>query len=252
MYRRKRRSKYIWLPSRYASYETLSNATPTTAHNGTIQADGDASVTLQLAPVLLDSNIEATDVESIDPTNVTIADIVQSNEYFIKRICGNLWLAVRQDSTGGGGVVPAALVTAGLFVARVDSSNHLQPAGAVAGAFGNFDPQHPDTLREPWIWRRTWILANTMDYTSAGASYTSSYPWAGATNWYPTDNRTTGSGIDQKTARRVKSDERLFLAISARAWPPNAGWNGGGLNIDFTYEFRVLGALRRPSSRGVF
>lgn len=248
-YRRKR-AKYIWLPSRYAAYDGVNvNATPTTAHHGRIEVNKDGAVNLQIAAVLLDSTIEATDVESIDPTNVTIADIVQSNEYFIKRICGSFIAALTNNTAGP----PAALLCMGLFVSRVDSSNHLQPAGATAGAFGNFDPMHPDTLREPWIFRRTWLLGNQAIATDDGIEGYSSYSWMPPGNVYSGDNRTTQASIDQKTARRVRSDERLFLAVSARAWPIfGVGAYSTDLHIDFTYEFRALGQLRRPTSRGVF
>lgn len=252
MYRRKRKQRYIWLPNRYAEW-TDASATPTNVHSGSIPVGGGNDPYLQIVPILLDSNVEDTDVEVTDPTNVTIADIVQSNEYYIKRICGNFWCAMRADDGSGSATPPfAALVSMGLFISRVDSSNHMLPAGATAGAFGNFDPQHPDTAREPWIFIRHWILGNSNNYTVHGAIWSSSYARANPNNWV-SDNRTTGSGIDQKTSRRVSSDERLFMALSCRNWPPgNVNTQTYDGNVDFSYQFRVLGALRKAKNSGRF
>lgn len=247
MYKRRKRAKYIWLPSQW-SFEDTGVSTPTNAidNNLPVGVSGDPNITF--SPVVLDSTLEDTDVPNFasgQPTDVTITDIVQANEYFLKRIVGNLWIGVRQDDQSD---MPAALVEAGLFVGRADDTNPETPMGAAASPFAGFDPAHPDTTREPWIWKKSWILSNQQTSSS------SSYAWGGAVNYgiYDPGLRGGGNTIDQKTARRVRKDERLWLAVSTRCWPPKSTPYNAPLQVDYTREFRCLGQLRRATSRGAF
>lgn len=247
-YKRKR-AKYVWLPGQWYYEDENPNGTPTNAIPNELPVAANGSPAITFSPIVLDSTLEDTDVNpatgAAAPTNITIADIVQSNEYFIKRICGNIWCVLGQDSSS---TIPGCLVEAGLFVARADSNNDNLPIGSASQPFNGYDPAHPDTIREPWIWRRSWLLAN-----SSGSPAQESYNWGPAANYGVYDGGLrTGPFVDQKTARRIKSDERLFLAVSARAWPPVAGNYTIGLTLYYTREFRVLGQLRRARTSGTF
>lgn len=245
MYKRRKRAKYIWLPSQW-SFEDTGADTPTNAIPNALPVAVSGAPNITFSPVLLDSTLEDTDVSNFtSPTNVTITDIVQANEYFLKRIVGNLWLALTPSDQSD---MPAALIEAGLFVSRADDTNPETPMGAAASPFAGFDPAHPDTTREPWIWKKSWILSNQSTSSNSG------YAWGGVTNFgiYDPGLRGGGNTIDQKTARRVKSDERLWFAISTRCWPPQSNPYSTQLQLEYTREFRCLGQLRRATSRGVF
>lgn len=258
MYKRRRKAKYIWLPVRFQPHPDVPDELPTTAINGSIVIEPDDSVQLQLAPLLIDGTLEESNLDPLATGNVTIADIVQSNEYFIKRIVGRFFAGIRQNPPLTSTRPSAALLVAGMFVARADGGNDIVPATSSGGVFHNFDPAHPDTCREPWIWRRSWILGN---YFGSPSPVSNSGSGEGTYSFFPQNNTqyqdgvNSGTIVDAKTARRVKSDERLFIAISARQWPPSEeGGTSPGTStfIDFTWDFRALGQLRRARSRGVF
>jgi len=258
--RRKRRTKYTWLPN-------FGTGTPVGGNNyegnmrfGQLLVKRDAAPYVGIIAVLPDAP-----PENFDGSSTNLSNAINS-EYVLRRIVGKLFVTYRQSNEDWtlGSVAPipqGAIVTAGFFVARASDVSQADPeaypVGFVDGNsvadFNNYSPQARDTVREPWIWRRTWLLGNNMDKSLTDPTLVGQNPGYAA---FPSCNMKYGSvadgpHIDAKTIRRVGNDERLFFAmatqsINATSTPPDNG------AIDYVLDVRYLGALRRPRQRGAF
>jgi len=283
--RGRRRTKYTWLPSIGEAGGQGTGLPPrinddigfdfalSVAADPTLQETG-----IAIAPLVFDAPYETS---SLLGTTGVAADTPLSwflqNEYILRRIVGNLFITV-DSRTENVNAPAAALVGAGFFVARADDTraNTDQPIGASEGlqdavpnskgAIFNYSPLSPTTAREPWIWRRTWILSPWGARIISGANAPISP--SGASNlaalidtgggYFPPTNveyRTdkTNHYVDAKTVRRVRQDERLWLVIAARAWGLHAGiTESGDLLLKGHADLRFLGAARKARQRGTF
>lgn len=184
-----------------------------------------------------------------NPTSLPMG-FLTSNEYLLKRVVGKIYVSVSQIAGTQKGAI---LCAAGLFVARAenpagDPGAEDFPIGARdVGVFADYAPLNTDTMREPWIWRRSWVLSNQL---STLAAEIISYPKTNVEYGSVAD----GPHIDAKTARRVKEGERLFFAVQARAFPVNhtTAGDSGDVTVHFAYEVRALGALRKGHNRSAF
>lgn len=246
--RRKRKTKYIWLPTLGAE---IINAVDLTESNGfpfscTGGPNSQLPAAFALFPLLEDTPQEVAVTANPDPN---IADFI-GTDYVIKRIVGKCNIVAFQSAAD---TPPTLAVTAGMFVARADDTNALNPIGAATTpqALPNYDPNYVDNIREPWIWRRTWLVSNAASTNAATNAYRSTI-----TTNVQYGSIQDGPHIDAKTGRRVRNDERLWFAASARpvttdgtefsALPGAVGTVNGYLDI------RVLGALRRARNRSNF
>lgn len=244
MYRRRKRAKYTWLPTQFLD---AGDQGKSAARSTNLNVTTNNEPSLAIVPILMDVPEQGT--SSLGQDTGGLQAVVQSNEYFIRRIVGNFWAALNQNTDGAAVYPSSALLTIGLFIARAedDSADTFSvPIGATADVFRQYSPNHPDTIREPWIFRRQWILGNSLKTDDPTTSF---FP--------PTNGAIAGSvsgpHIDIKTMRRVHQTERLWMAMESRAWPidNNFGLTGEGF-IAVTWDFRVLGALRRARQHGAF
>jgi len=200
-----------------------------------------------LFPILEDTPQEAVTTANPDPN---IVDFI-GTDYVIKRIVGSCHVTTQNLNASQ---FKNVAVTAGFFVARADDAQVLLPVGAstTALAVSNYDSNYVDTIREPWIWRRTWVLSNPAVTTTAVEAAFGGFPQA---NSGYGDMR-SGPHIDAKTGRRVRNDERLWFYASCRGI--------SSTNLNYTtvptqvttvtgyLDVRVLGALRRAKNRSNF
>jgi len=179
------------------------------------------------------------------PNTVTLGDY-QNNGYFIKRIVGKVFISCQQSATD---TVFGAIVGCGFFCARADdSSAQGDPIGAdsAANRNENYSVLRTTNTREPWLWRRTWVLSNQLA-TDAGFSGEKAFPRTNVDYGSVMD----GPHIDIKTARRLDEGERLYFAVTTRSFPLISA-NTNGLAIQTNLECRVLGQMRKGRSRGLF
>lgn len=257
--RRRRRFKGTWFPL----YGTpLGPSEPGVEGQGInfnsiiTQTDGSAATIVQ--QLTADEPLE-------DASSYALTDIVGSTEYALRRIVGKLSLAWAELS-GEGVVLGApyiAKIAAGLLIARADDQDSRYPLGCPGVSFGStgdpdafnsFSPLALRTMREPWIWRRTWLLGNPVyDGGPTPAPYTN-----GRNLIVPSSNLWCGSvldgpHIDAKTKRRCRQDERLFFAISAANWPfEDSPQVERSLVFSWDLDVRIFGALRRARNKGAF
>lgn len=169
------------------------------------------------------------------PAGPSLSDY-EGSAYRLRRIVGKLFVSIDNtalDATAASTVV----ITCGFIVLRVDDLG--VPINVTTDAYA---PAALDGIRDPWIWRRSWVLTNLVQFaTIAGAGFQP----------FPTTNADYGSvadgpHVDAKTARVIADEERLFFVAQATN---RDGTGGQGQNlIIITGDLRVLASMR--SSQG--
>jgi len=264
--RRRRKFKGLWLPNL-----------------GTVDAEGDnialtAGRELELAvsslattpavgviPLTFDQPQEA---QTLQPNVPLVYQI--GNGYSLRRIVGKFFADFRSaipptaaHAETPGVIVPAALYTVGLFIARAEDENIAAdlPIGALSGdsLLENYNPDQVNTIREPWIWRRQWILGNPLLRQFLDVNFSNLTPIDPnlAAAYYPSNTGAYGSvwdgpHIDSRTRRRVTSDDRLWLAASLQAYPRRSAGYTEPFQVNLHFDYRLFGALRRDRNRGNF
>jgi hypothetical protein len=202
--------------------------------------DGPAINTLIL-PLTADDPVDPTDASTLSGGNVLT---LQNSEWFCERLVGKLFIGVSNEVTAA----PAVLVGAGFFVAR---ANDGESGGGVNTPIGsaslgernsNYSPLHGDAIREPWMWRRTWVLGGPFVPAEGLSGNPSTNTFYGSV--------ADGPHIDVKSVRRIRGDERLWFAISTASIV--AGSTQLSASLRGYLDLRILGALRKPQNRGAF
>jgi hypothetical protein len=238
---RRRKPKVVWLPATNTfSVDDAASSTWSLASvsiTGAAAASGGVGGKIEV-PIVQDGNTS-------DPLNPlsSLADI-ESSGYRLRRIVGKLYCFIAQTA-------PATEdlwgITAGFMVRRVDGSTggSIAVAASAATNFNLIDPANIDNSMDPWIWRRSWLLSNYFTGTAATPLANNIFEdvmhSGGGTNYgrgYPGGNL-EGPHVDQKTARIVGPEERLFLDVSAT---PIITANDSSLVI--IYDLRVLASMR--------
>lgn len=180
--------------------------------------------------------------QNITGTTETLSDL-EGSAYRLRRIVGKIFLQPQQIVTNVSTAESLSfLVTAGIIVLRVDS------AGAIlSGTNNTYDPGSLDSTRDPWVWRRSWMLSNQAAIlalnTAAADSVDTIFPSSNI-NGYG-GGVADGPHIDAKTARVISDEERLFLCVSAVG--VNGTLQGQAAIIVGFGEVRVLGSMRKES-----
>jgi len=239
--RRRTKPRVVWIPpTAENSVDSAGRSTWSITTSVGIPTNVAGATTTFEVPLVLDGT-------QSDPLNATssLADIENSG-YRLRRIVGKLYAFITQTQAQDEVLFG---VTAALIIRRTaDDGTSLATAG---GAVQRFSPADIDNSMDPWIWRRSWILSDgpTFDGIAGAVTPAQLATQFGAGPGINYGNYTGGIGegptIDQKTARIVGPEERLFLDISAT----NLLGNGDGTNTNLVcfHEFRVLGSMRTSS-----
>lgn len=168
----------------------------------------------------------------------TLADVNNSG-YRLRRIVGKCWVAAQQNApnTNSPG---AAVVTAGFCILRTDNGGAVPSNPTVASYSTNLI----ENTESPWIWRRSWLVADNGSINSVpwGDNGTApNAPQSQASNLWIGGN-SDGPHIDQKTARVVGVDERLFMVFTATSL--TAADPQTPMLLDYVYDVRVLASMR--------
>lgn len=192
----------------------------------------------------------------------SLSDIIGS-EYILKRIVGNFFAALDQATTEVEGAGFGVVLTAGFFVARAeDSSTEAADVSLPIGTETaletreNYSPAQASTIREPWIWRRRWILGNNFrNFITPNGQGVTQFP---ATTSGFHSSAMSGPFIDARTIRRVNQDDRLWFVATARSVGPV--WSSPFSNptavanqvVNCHLDYRLYGSLTRAKARGAF
>lgn len=164
------------------------------------------------------------------PGTTSLADI-ESSGYRLRRIVGKVFVAVQQVVQDDAGAVVA---TVGFIVRRVN------PDGNPSLAAARRNPTFQENIPDPWIWRRSWLLANGSS-SNAETTFVDS---ANFSNMEGGPSALDGPHVDAKTARIIGPEERLFMTASITTM--NAS-DAATMRTRWAYDFRVLASMRTSS-----
>lgn len=268
---RKRRNTGIWLP---VLGTEPNEATSSHVRSVILALDSDAVYANgenAVISMLVDTPKNRT---SVGPTS-DISEVV-GNEYFLSRLVGKINIGVDQqsdtiDPTGG---IPtrsnwAVQVFAGFFIAQADDNSPTLAIGEATNDGINYQVDGVDNIRQPWIWRRSWLLqpaylkeGRTGWFIGQQVNSIASQP--DGNNFpiwdYPSNNGSYGTSsfdgahFDQKTKRRVRQEDRLWLGITARGYPfasePALTLTANPIHVNVNVDLRAFGSLRKARNSG--
>jgi len=239
MARRRRRRKFSWLPT-----QGLLGAAGGVAQVEHVSWDGFIVPASPAGTTFVDIRDVTFDVPAdlaipSTSTQTPMADFLRSG-YMLRRVCGNVFVDLSNESAVGGDDLSAVAVTYAMFVARADENvDNTLPigAGTLAEAIQNYGPQNGDNVREPFIFVKNWILGNNSLFAARPTSGAVRYPQTNA--GYP--GGMEGTFLDQKTLRRIDGDNRLWHCVQTRGFPLGQIHTTGNINISVSTQLRFLG-----------
>jgi len=245
---RRRRRTGTWLPVYGAEVPGTSGPTgvpvDATGFHIDLSVPSSGAIRTIIGVLTNDSPIEGT----VETALSSLSDVIGS-EWFLQRIVGK----ISAVADGSEDTFRWTKVGVGFFVARAESGVTSVPVGATtadnvsdsndyeAKTTNQYSPLAMQAGREPWIWRRTWLL-NSGNSSIDG----------------PTSNMGFGSvsdgpHIDAKTKRRITNDDRLFYAVAGVRWPYSTDPGpADNTHINIDMDVRLFGQLRRARNRGAF
>jgi len=261
---RRRRSGGTWFPI-IGTGESVATAAAVRQFTGDFAAVSADPFTL-ISPVTFDVPQEGGTLDNED----SLSDIIGS-EYVLKRIVGKAFITRRIDlqDVNGNDIEPALLVGVGFFVARANDAasggGEDTPIGSATAAErqDNYSVTGIKTVREPWIWRRTWVLGSAGSNRgvtgvagtaskAVGAAGTIAGSFPASTALY--GSVADGPHIDSRVKRRVRQDDRLFVAVTAQPFPigQETSITNANVGIRGAIELRIFGALRKAANTSAF
>lgn len=266
--RRRRGSRGTWLPNIGIVRAEADNVGITAGAEMVLAInDTDNEPVVGCEPLLFDAPQEQTTwVESVTPLQY-----ITGNEYFLRRVVGKMLVYViappawTDTNTELNKQRAGVLVTAALFVARAGDQQTPDgvdiPIGGGAALQGDYNPDHPNCIREPWLWRRQWILGNpwvARKFLDSIPNNTIEETVGAVAVGFPPSNVGYGSvldgpHVDAKTKRRVGNDDRLWWAVSAQGFPRKLTETAtAGIQVKAHFDYRCFGSLRKARNRGTF
>jgi len=222
--RRRNKPRVVWLPqTNDFSLQSLVEPYGYQVFSHTIGGAAGAQV-VSLAPLTID---EPSDVAT---ATTTLADIENSG-YRLRRIVGKVFCSAEKQLSGTDFAWATVICTAGIIVLRVDPTTD-----APLAIPQNYHPGFIVNWSDPWIWRRTWLLSNIEPQ----------YPDSVA-NLYPASNAEYGSvqdgpHVDQKTARIISNEERLYLVAATTIF--NSENDQLASDVNWLFDLRCLASMR--------
>jgi len=251
--RRRRKPLVQWLPTQHTS---VGAGVADAAAPGGVQGQlGNSGLTADFGeiiydafPLTFDSSIQSIAVLSTasEPEqNPTLADIVGGNEYRLRRIVGKFHAFARQDETDSPSV-NGSIVRCGLGFIVCNTYDD----GTPLTDFTEVNPLAANSMEDPWIWRRTWMLNPAGDFTfnvsddlrnnlSASNMPVSTAGYGSAVD---------GPHIDQKTARRITRGQRLFAVVACTQWRLDSLNPYADTQVTYFLDYRLLGSIHKAAA----
>lgn len=230
--RRRSSPKVVWLPTVAGNLIDEAGLAHSTVQSTILTilgdpGDGDTVV----IPITRDAT-----PNPLTPT-ATLADLYSSG-YRLRRIVGKFWCAWTTPPSDTPGAVTRALVKAGFIILRTDDAGlPLNQTNITA-----YGPGIIENDEAPWIWQRSWMMHSDIDMSATLTGGNGSFVPGFAVNNYSIGGNADGPHIDQKTARIVGPDERLFIVIQG------INLDGAAQGLQRTivchWETRVLASIR--------
>lgn len=241
---RRRKARVVWLPldinNRLGSAPAAATNTITDSSHFIISLSGpplgDPPLTQEI-PLVMDAGGSSVggQVQGVVLPERTLADIEDSG-YRLRRIVGKLFFGIGQDTTRINGDTATQVITAGVIVRRVQPGGNSLAAAAGTANGELLSTATLDNIVDPWIWRRSWILSNLADPVNTDGTI---FP---LTSNVLCGSALDGPHIDQKTARVIGPEERLFLSITCQGIDGNSQTEP--LLVICVGDLRILGSMR--------
>lgn len=260
--RRTRRFKrrQQWLPV-YGNGGAFSEGQVTgNALGGTVNLVNDGTeaggIDWLASPLTFDTQISPEDAQNtgLGVIPPTIRDLVAGSEWSLRRIVGKLFVTVRRTGFADPSArAPAIECGAGIIVCNTDEE------GIPLTDFDEVNPLTQDSAEDPWVWERHWLLRTTIGQTTwndASGALLPNTPLNAqlAAEGLPISNvgygsRDDGPHVDQKTVRRIRRDQRLFMVVATRPsfLIDNPTFDTDEIEVNFRWMLRLLGNVRSAS-----
>lgn len=172
----------------------------------------------------------------------SLRDIVEGQTCLIERIVGKIVWGVDQFVPPGEPTPTTPNV--GIFCTAF-AVLPTDDAGSPAIPSDEYDPLLANNSAQPWLWRRTWVLANNQiaGLSDGGFNHPASNEFFAS--------RDDGPHIDTKgTKRAIRREERIFMIHSTRS-ADNEVWDFNGAS-QVIADLRVLGMMVKAKNRSSF
>lgn len=250
--RRRRRPRVVWLPVHGRDDSTLQEGSSYVNGIGGFLAPDPTTgaVHTDFKPVTFDYSDSPAAEEGVNYRS--LQDLTSGNGFRLRRIVGKCFIsAALEADVGTPDKIPLIDVAAGFILNRTDDSGN--PYITASGVTGDLQagPLAQDGAEDPWIWRRRWLLSpipsvanwaitSVSDLNSLYAPFDGQGQFPMTTAGYGSVQ--DGPHIDQKTARVIGRQERLYFWIQARV--VNADANTMQVQVPYLVDIRLLGSLR--------
>jgi len=229
---RRNKPRVVWLPPS-PSGQIGQNPSPSNFKEFFVSIVGPVTLgdfAIGEIPIVLDDNNTANAAVN------TLSDLENSG-YRLRRIVGKVWLEYLQIPAAVADIPNSVAVTAGLIVRRVDPITGTSLSATNAAGAALTSPTQAENITDPWIWRRSWVFVNNANLgvdQAQGLARNDIFGSGGVAD---------GPHIDQKTARIVGPEERLFLDVGVLALDAAAF----DADVRVICDLRVLASMRVSS-----
>lgn len=188
---------------------------------------------------------EGASATQADPTKVTLRDLVQGNEWRLRRLVGKAFIHAATATVGATGT-SLADVALGFIVSKTYDD------GSPMTDFSEVNPLSQNSMEDPWIWRRRWILnphGQTVQTVSSGFGVVTDIRNTPAMWGFPQSTAGYGSvadgpHIDAKSNRTIHRSERLFGCLAARKYNQGGAVPYADSEVKMLLDYRILGSLK--------
>jgi len=237
-FRRRRKPRVLWLPITGRDDSDVPE-TPyyVNGPSGQLGVPADGSVAWDQVPITFDYSDSASNEQGLFQRS--LQDLAQGNAYRLRRIVGKFHASV--IGTGSPTQLPVVEVWAGFIINRTDDSGN---SVVTIGTGIDMHPGAQDASEDPWIWRRKWLLSPTpRTYSSDSLSGVMNVEPYGSFPQTTADYGSVQDGphIDQKTARVISNQERLFFWVAVH----QATQVATAVNLNWWLDVRLLASLRQ-------
>lgn len=248
---RRRKPRVVWIPQTNKNAIGINSELVYQLQSHTVTGPTGTFITTEM-PLCIDAQMDA------ENATATIAD-VESSGYRLRRIVGKIYCQIAQTAAEDavGSISPVAIIcTAGIIVRRADTATG-QSLGELTGP-EQINVGAIDNTTDPWVWRRSWMLTNNFagDNVSVFGNATTGESLF-TVNPGPANNYESLAGgiadgphVDQKTARILGQEERLYLDFTSTILGESSDpspINETPAFIAFWTDLRVLGSVRTNS-----
>lgn len=243
---RRKRPRVAWFPVFGAAPILEDPAAPAAGLFSQIQLttlEPNGSVVWDATALTFDISESATAAQA-DPDVRTLEDIVKGNEWRFRRLVGKALISA-VSNTVGATATTLVDVALGFIVCDTDDD------GSPRTDFNTVNPLAQDSMEDPWIWRRRWVLNPHGQITwpsgVGGGNYTNSAGlWGFPQTTAGYGSVMDGPHIDAKSNRIIHRSERLFQVLAARKYNPQIGSGTAVVDVDVNMllDYRILGSLR--------